>query len=78
MAIARCEKLAPEGIKYDYTAYALPIGCPESTYGVPGSMAYPVILPSVIFHAVPDFVWEKSVQLEIEWNIGRGKQWNRC
>ena len=28
MAIARCEKHTPEGVKYHYGAYALPLGFP--------------------------------------------------
>jgi len=30
MAIARCDKHTPTGIKHDYRAYALPIGYPET------------------------------------------------
>jgi len=30
MAIARCDKHTPKGAKYDYRAYALPIGYPKT------------------------------------------------
>ena len=30
MAIARCDKHTPEGVKYDYAAYALPMGYPDT------------------------------------------------
>lgn len=30
MAIARCEKHTPEGVKHDYAVFALPIGYPDT------------------------------------------------
>jgi hypothetical protein len=30
MAIARCDKHTPEGTKHEYTAFALPVGYPDT------------------------------------------------